>query len=189
MSYPQQKSGLIKIMLIFLAWIVIIFVIIIELIKKGGGVALYINNRIQYQIIDNLSINIDNCLECTTVKLLLRQNVIVSSIYRQLNSKIDYFTNSIDSMFKSKKGILFLCGDLNINLLDYKLNNHTQHFVDLLFSLSLFPLINRPTQLSNQHASIIDNIFTNAINKNINCGIIMEELVTIFLFFVYHNWM
>ena len=34
--------------------------------KKGGGVALYINNRIQYQIIDNLSIDIDNCLECMT---------------------------------------------------------------------------------------------------------------------------
>ena len=126
--------------------------------KKGGGVALYINNRIQYQIIDNLSINIDNCLECITVKLLLKQNVIVSSIYRQPNSKIDYFTNLIDSMFRSKKGILFLCGDLNINLLDYKLNNRTQHFVDPLFSLSLFPLINRPTRLSNQHASIIDNI-------------------------------
>ena len=75
--------------------------------KKGGGVALYINNRIQYQIIDNLSINIDNCLECITVKLLLKQNVIVSSIYRLPNSKIYYFTNLIDSMFRSKKGILF----------------------------------------------------------------------------------
>ena len=49
--------------------------------KKGEGVALYINNRIQYQIIDYLSINIDNCLECITAKLLLKQNVIVSSIY------------------------------------------------------------------------------------------------------------
>ena len=144
--------------------------------KKGGGVALYINNRIQYQIIDNLSINIDNCLECIAVKLLLKQNVIVSSIYRQPNSKINYFTNLIDSMFRSIKGILFLCEDFNINLLDYKLNNHTQNFVDLLFSMSLFPLINRPTRLSNQHASIIDNIFTNAINKNINCGIIMDDI-------------
>ena len=107
---------------------------------------------------------------------MLKQNVIVSSIYRQPNSKIDYFTILIDSMFRSIKGILFLCGDFNINLLDYKLNNHTQHFVDLLFSLSLFPLINRPTRLSNQHASIIDNIFTNAINKNINCGIIMDDI-------------
>ena len=54
---------------------VIIFVIRIELIKKGRGAALYINNRIQYQIIDSLSINIDNCLEFITVKLLLKQNV------------------------------------------------------------------------------------------------------------------
>ena len=78
------------------------------------------------------------------MKLLQKQNIIVSSIHTQPNSKIDYFTNSIDSMFKSQKGILFLCGDFNINLLDYKLNNHTQHFVDLLFTLSLFPLINSP---------------------------------------------
>ena len=80
------------------------------------------------------------------MKLLLKQNIIVSSIYRQPNGKIDYLSNSIDSMFKSKKGIVFLCGDLNINLLDYKLNNHTQHFVHLLFTKSLFPLINRPTR-------------------------------------------
>ena len=93
-------------------------------------------------------------------KMLLRQNIIVSSIYRQPNSKIDYFTNSMDIMSKSKKGILFLCGDFNINLLEYKLNNHTEHFVDLLFALSLFPLINRPTRLSNQHVSIIDNILS-----------------------------
>ena len=110
---------------------------------------------------------------------------MVSSIYRQPNSKIDYFTNSIDSMFKGQKGILFLCGDFNINLLDYKLSNHAQHFVYLLFSLSLFPLINRPTWLSNQHVTIIDNIFTNAINKNINCGIIMEYISDHFpIFFI-----
>ena len=122
-----------------------------RIIKNGEGVALCINNRIQYQIIENLSNNIHSCLECITVKLLLKQDVIVSSIYRQPNSKIDYSTNSIDSMYKSKKGKVFLCGDFNISLLNYKLNNHTQHFADLLFTLSLFPLINRPTRLSNQH--------------------------------------
>ena len=47
--------------------------------KKCGGVALYIDNRIQYQIIDNLPINIDNCMECITAKLLLKKNVIVSN--------------------------------------------------------------------------------------------------------------
>ena len=69
---------------------------------------MYINDRIQYQIIDNLSIDVYNCLEGITVKLLLKQNIVVSSIYRQPSSKIDYFTNSLDSMFKGKKGIVFL---------------------------------------------------------------------------------
>ena len=110
------------------------------------------------------------------MKLLLKQNAMVSSIYRQPSNKIDYVTNSINSMFKSKKGIVFMCGDLNIDLLDYEINNHTRHFFHLLFALTLFPLINRPTRLSNQHASIIDNIFSNAMNMNINCGIMMDDI-------------
>ena len=61
-------------------------------------------------------------------------------------------------------------------MLDYELQSHSQHFVDLLFTLSLFPLINRPTRLSNQNVSTIDNIFTNAMNMNINCGIIMDGI-------------
>ena len=79
-------------------------------------------------------------------------------------------------MFKGQEGIVFLCGDVNINLLDYKLNNHAQHFVNLLITLSLFSIISRPTRLSNQHVSIINNVFTNAINMKIICGIIIDDI-------------
>ena len=72
--------------------------------------------------------------------------------------------------------MIFLCGDFNINLLDYILSNYTQDFVNLRFSLKLFLLVSIPTRSSNQHFSIIDNIFTNAINVNINCGIIMDDI-------------
>ena len=68
-----------------------------------------------------------------------------------------------------------------MNLLDNKLSNHAQHFVYLLFTLSLFPVINKPTHLSNQHVSIIDNIFTSAIDMNINSGIITFALIFPFL--------
>ena len=107
--------------------------------KKSGVVTFYINDRIQYQIIDNSSINIDNCLECITAKLLPKPNIIGSSIYRLPNSRIDYSTNSMDSMFKSKKRIVFMRGDVNINLLDYELNIHAKHFVNLLFHSYYFP--------------------------------------------------
>ena len=61
-------------MLIFFACMVIYFVKRIN--KKNGGVALYINDGIQYKISDNLSVNIDNCLECVIVRLLLKQNIV-----------------------------------------------------------------------------------------------------------------
>ena len=41
--------------------------------EEGGGLELYVNNRIQCEIIGYLSINIDNCLEFMTVILLLWQ--------------------------------------------------------------------------------------------------------------------
>ena len=73
---------------------------------------------------------------------------------------------------------------LLLYLPNHKLNNHTYHFVDLLFPLSLFPLISKPARLPNPHVSIIDNIFTNVINMNINCGIIMDDISDHFPFFI-----
>ena len=156
--------------------------------KKGGEVSLYINGRIQYKIIVNLSINIDSSLESITVKLLQKQNIVVRRMYIQPNCKINYFTNTIDRMFISQKEIVFLWGDFSVDLPDCKLSNRTRQFVDLLFSLSLFPTIKRHTRLSHQHVSIIDIIFTNAINMNINCGIIMDDISHHFQFVVYQNW-
>ena len=52
-------------------------------------------------------------------------------------------------------------GDYNINLLNYDVHSSTVDFVDMIYSYSFMPLINRPTRITRDSATIIDNIFTN----------------------------
>ena len=82
----------------------------------------------------------------------------------------------IESMFSCTKGTIYICGDLNIDLLNYDVNNNTKKIVDQMFSMSLFPLINQPTCIANQCHSIIDNIYTNSINEDIISGVIIAYI-------------
>ena len=52
-------------------------------------------------------------------------------------------------------------GDYNINLLNYGKHNETNKFVDMMHAHSFISLINRPTRINQQSATLIDNIFTN----------------------------
>ena len=52
-------------------------------------------------------------------------------------------------------------GDYNIDLMKHISHNPTSEFLDLMFSNSFIPLINKPTRVTSKTATIIDNIFTN----------------------------
>ena len=75
-------------------------------------------------------------------------------------------------------------GDTNINLIDQK-DLGTEILTDTMFNNNFFPLINRPTRLTNNCASTIDHIWTNITCVNITSGILVHVSLTIFLFFKY----
>ena len=82
----------------------------------------------------------------------------------------------IESILSCIKGSIYICGDFNIDLLSYNVNNNTKNFVDQMFSMSIFPLINKPTRITNQCHSIIDNIYTNSIKEDIISGVIIADI-------------
>ena len=151
--------------------------------KHGGGVAFFIRSIINYTIIEQLTVDVENVFECITVKLLLKTQIIVSCLYRKPSSKIADFMECIESMFSCIKGSIYICGDFNNDLLNYNVNNNKKIFVDQMFSMSLFPLINKPTRITNQCHSIIDNIYTNSINEDIISGVIIADISDLFPIF------
>ena len=66
----------------------------------------------------------------------------------------------LDKLHKENKAI-YIMGDYNINLLNSDIHSSTGNFLDLMYSNMLFPLITRPTRVTANSATLIDNIFTN----------------------------
>ena len=71
---------------------------------------------------------------------------------------------------------MFLCGDFNIDILKHDSHSGTKHFVDTMYSLNLYPLINKPTRVTRESATLIDNIFANVLNKQTSSGVLINDI-------------
>ena len=158
--------------------------------QKGGGIALYVHNSLNYKIPKNKNIN-NNDIECLNIEIVSKtsENVMVSCIYRPPRGDAHKFLDEmkghiIKNKFQEKP--LFLVGDLNINSLDYSRNTHVRDFFNFLFQNDIFPVINRPTRVTKSSAAIIDNILTNTlIDSHIQSGIIKTDISDHFAGFFY----
>ena len=66
-------------------------------------------------------------------------------------------------------------GDLNFNLLDSS-DNSTEMLVDTMFDHHFYPLINKPTRITEKSYSAIDHIWTDIINTKINSNIVVTSV-------------
>ena len=147
---------------------------------KGGGVALYVNSSIKSKQIESMSLCVEDSFECVTVELLLEgsRNVIISCIYRKPATKLDDFTNKLEDLYSNIKNnkVIYLCGDYNINLLKQDTHVPTKHFLDTMFSLGLCPLISKPSRITSNSATLIDNIFTNELKHENISGLVLNDI-------------
>ena len=65
-------------------------------------------------------------------------------------------------------------GDFNIDLLNT--NNCNQLFLNSLLSSGFYPVINRPTRIREESATLIDNIFVNIHNSQTQSGIWLADI-------------
>ena len=70
----------------------------------------------------------------------------------------------------------YLLGDFNINLLNNDKNNISDTFLNLLFSHSFYPKIDKPTRISTKSATLIDNIFVNYFDASLISGVWMTDI-------------
>ena len=80
-----------------------------------------------------------------------------------------YLNKLLENISKEQKSI-FLLGDFNVNLLNYNEHNQANELLDSLASNSFIPLIIQPTRITSHSNTLIDNIFSNAIDPDIISG-------------------
>ena len=162
--------------------------------KRGGGVALYVKQELACKFLSCKSLVVDDLFECCTLEILIsgHRNIIVSCIYRCPGSNTDIFSEHIVQLFfeLTMRKTVFLCGDFNIDILKHKVNQGTKSFLDTMYSIGLYPLIDRPTRIINHSFTLIDNVFTNVTNHRVTSGILVSDItdhLPIFVFCTYPN--
>ena len=148
-------------------------------VKRCGGVALFIDKNYKCKIVKSMSQAIDNIMECITVEIEMEssKNILVSCVYRCPGSCIDTFSELLSGMYERKINtkMVYVCGDYNIDLLNPLELTPITEFINLMYSMSLYPAITRPTRITSHSATIIDNIFTNVIEKKVKTGLIIND--------------
>ena len=116
-------------------------------------------------------------------------NTIIGVIYRCPGSDIPFFNSKLQNILAiipSENKTCIHTGDFNLNLLNAETHPLTNEFTDINFEHSFFPLINKPTLLTNSSATLIDNIFTNPHDtSNSNSGILLWDISDNFLIFLH----
>jgi hypothetical protein len=134
--------------------------------KRGGGVALYIHDTLNYKLRPDLTKS-DSFIESLFIEL--NDKKVIGVIYRPPNTDVDIFNKEIKNLLKSLKSErkkCYICGDFNINLLNVDNHAPSSDFIDLMYSFGFFPLINKPTRVTSNSATIIDNIFSNELTSD-----------------------
>lgn len=128
--------------------------------NKTGGVLLFIDNRIKYEII---SINVcERNWWSITVKIIDRYfKSILMLVYHSPSGSDIGFIDFLDETCNNDmlNGNVIIMGDFNI---DMKVNNYCQNkLIRVMNSAGLKQLVNEPTRIVSTSQTIIDLIFTN----------------------------
>ena len=152
--------------------------------KSGGGVSVCVRHDIEYRLRNDLSL-LNSNLESIFIEIPKSEfnsikTIIVGILYRPPNTAIEEFNDSLNDILKqviTKNYTIYLLGDFNINLLNIDSHSHSSDFLDLMYSYGFMPLINKPTRVTSQSATIIDHIYCNDVhNSHLLNGILVTDI-------------
>ena len=149
--------------------------------RTGGGATIFINSKHNFIQRLDLKLNVTDC-DSTFIEIPDRK-IIIGLIYKSDYVVYDHYITQLEktlcTITKERK-TAFILGDVNIGLLKYQDNNLVNTFVNLMYSYSFFPCIDRPTRIYTTKRgttiSLIDNIFTNDTDHKIKSGNLITDI-------------
>ena len=121
------------------------------------------------------------CIEIINKK---SKNILINTQYRQPAGNFNEFEaylNTFPANTKTTDKTCFLVGDLNLNLIDYQSNAKVRNFVNfrnLIFQHSLVLIVNKPTRVTKNNATLIYYIITNSFTDQENLTGILKAYIS-----------
>ena len=90
--------------------------------------------------------------------------MVIGSLYRTPNTPAKEFIDNVSDVIQEircegKKKEIILGMDHNLDLLHSEFHTPTHKFLNMLLDMQLFPTITRPSRITQNSATLIDNIF------------------------------
>ena len=149
---------------------------------NAGGAAMYISDNLKYKVCEN-QYQLCNS-EALWVNIIdqFDTSFVIGVIYRHpsqilINAFIEDLSNCLTDYNKHSINY-FTLGDLNINTSTINRSLDAMHFINTLLSCGAFPIITKPTRVTDTTATIIDHIITNVTNHKILPGVIETSEVS-----------
>ena len=98
--------------------------------RRGGGVSMFIHNRLNFQVQNDIICNLQKNMDLVVVEILkekinTKQNVIILMLYHPPDVPPILFNEKLDDLLKmlqQEKKTIFITGDFNINTSDAIIN-------------------------------------------------------------------
>jgi len=150
--------------------------------RIGGGVGIYLSNIFSYTIKSDLMDIMKDVCEYVVIDVSINSNesIIIVSMYRPPNTDLQSFNikfnNFLDKLTVDRRKKIFIAADTNIDLLKINSHSKTEEFLNTLLSFSFLPTITKPTRITSDTSTLLDNIFTNCFEHLISSDIVFEDI-------------
>ena len=151
---------------------------------KGGGTSILIRNDIPFKRRKDLEKFIEKEVESTYMEITAQngKQFIVGSLYHSPNTSEDPLLNHLREILnkiKAKKSNqeIIIGLDYNLDLLKSDQHNPTSKFLELMLDHSMLPTITRPTRITSNSTTLIDNIFIcKKLQRNFDSCVLVNDM-------------
>ena len=119
-------------------------------------------------------------LEHAVIELKCKSKILLCSMYRPPNCDIPLFLEEykkiVNKLKEEKHGNIIFCLDHNLDFLKQNKHAPTRKFIESNLDLNLLPTITRPTRVTYNSATLIDNIMiSEKLQINYKSGIMIND--------------
>ncbi len=149
--------------------------------KTCGGVGIYIKNELSYKIKDELATHDEGKFESIFIEIVNNDTkYIVGEIYRAPNtneqSSIDNYESTLMKLNNTKVDCI-IGTDQNFDYLKLDKHKKKQDLLNNFFNHGYIPTIIKPTRITHNTATLIDNIYIKTSkNTKLKSGIIITDI-------------
>ena len=155
---------------------------------RGGGISIFVSHGFDVNILQQTKLSNPHIesLFLSVYQPRAKRSFVLGTVYKPPAANCNEFTNLLCNTISGlplKNSELILCGDFNIDLFNVDIHVPTAEFIYRLFSLSLSPVITKPTRVTDRSATLIDNIFVDN-SLDYRAGILSSDISDHFPIFI-----